>query len=242
MLQSLGGRAWCAARCLCRSGVLLAAACAIAARRLQSRGQSGRVVRPDARRHGRIRIHRRSAPGAIPGIGTGAQQRGADAPGGGDVARKPVGLSRARLSLRQSGEAGDHDLLGLGCVRWRRPARLAHHRRGDRQVGISGRRHDAWSAADDAMLQRIARSSMDQLAAFLTSPEVAPGLPDAAPQTVAFGPAQCLTGGGRHLPHYSAQCRSGAERGCRARRRRQRRSRCRRAARPWRPLFRPGKR
>jgi hypothetical protein len=52
-----------------------------------------------------------------------------------------------------------------------------------------GRHRDAWSAADDAMLQRIARSSMDQLAAFLTSPEVAPGMPDAAPQTVAFGPA-----------------------------------------------------
>lgn len=34
---------------------------------------------------------------------------------------------------------------------------------------------DAWTAADSAMLQRIARSSMDQLAGFLTSPEVAPG-------------------------------------------------------------------
>jgi len=46
---------------------------------------------------------------------------------------------------------------------------------------------DAWSAADDEMLNRIARSSMDQLAAFLTSPEVAPGTPDAEPQQVAFG-------------------------------------------------------
>lgn len=44
-----------------------------------------------------------------------------------------------------------------------------------------GRQHDAWSAVDDAMLQRIAHSSMDRLAAFLTSPEVAPGTPDAAP-------------------------------------------------------------
>jgi len=32
----------------------------------------------------------------------------------------------------------------------------------------------AWEAADDTMLQRIARSSMEQLAAFLTSPSVAP--------------------------------------------------------------------
>jgi hypothetical protein len=38
-----------------------------------------------------------------------------------------------------------------------------------------GRRRDAWAAADDAMLGRIARASMEQLAAFLTSPEVAPG-------------------------------------------------------------------
>jgi len=38
-----------------------------------------------------------------------------------------------------------------------------------------GRHRDAWAAADDAMLGRIARTSMDQLAAFLTSPDVAPG-------------------------------------------------------------------
>ncbi|MBI1202109.1 MAG: hypothetical protein GC182_06320 [Rhodopseudomonas sp.] len=33
---------------------------------------------------------------------------------------------------------------------------------------------DLWRSADDAMLQRIARASMDQLAAFLTSPNAAP--------------------------------------------------------------------
>jgi hypothetical protein len=38
-----------------------------------------------------------------------------------------------------------------------------------------GRHREAWSAADDAMMQRIARASMEQLAAFLPSPEVAPG-------------------------------------------------------------------
>jgi hypothetical protein len=43
-----------------------------------------------------------------------------------------------------------------------------------------GKHHDAWAAADDDMLQRIAHSSMDQLAAFLTSPEVAPSTPDVA--------------------------------------------------------------
>jgi hypothetical protein len=47
--------------------------------------------------------------------------------------------------------------------------------------------NDAWNAADDAMLQRIARTSMDQIAAFLTSPDVAPGTPDAVPQLALMG-------------------------------------------------------
>jgi len=34
---------------------------------------------------------------------------------------------------------------------------------------------DAWTVADSAMLKRIAQTSMDQLASFLTSPEVTPG-------------------------------------------------------------------
>ena len=46
---------------------------------------------------------------------------------------------------------------------------------------------DAWSAADDAMMQRIARDSMAQLAAFLTSPEVAPGTPESEPRMVVAG-------------------------------------------------------
>ncbi|HXX07957.1 MAG TPA: hypothetical protein VEJ43_07805 [Pseudolabrys sp.] len=51
----------------------------------------------------------------------------------------------------------------------------------NRALRISGeetakvRHRDAWAAADDAMLRRIASNSMEQLAAFLTSPEVAPG-------------------------------------------------------------------
>ena len=51
----------------------------------------------------------------------------------------------------------------------------------NRALRISGeetakvRPRDAWTVADDAMLRRIAGNSMDQLAAFLTSPEVAPG-------------------------------------------------------------------
>ena len=53
----------------------------------------------------------------------------------------------------------------------------------------NGRHRDAWSAADDAMLKRIARTSMEQLAVFLTSPEVAPGTPvaDLEPQLILVG-------------------------------------------------------
>ena len=56
----------------------------------------------------------------------------------------------------------------------------------------TGGHRDAWAAADDAMLRRIARNSMEQLALFLTSPEIAPnGLADSAtfdaPQVATLG-------------------------------------------------------
>jgi hypothetical protein len=51
------------------------------------------------------------------------------------------------------------------------------------------RNRDAWAAADDAMLRRIASTSMEQLAAFLTAPEVAPGTaPSMAEPQVAMAP------------------------------------------------------
>jgi len=49
------------------------------------------------------------------------------------------------------------------------------------------RQRDAWSAADDEMLRRIARTSVEQLAAFLTSPEAAPGESPAVAQTASIG-------------------------------------------------------
>jgi hypothetical protein len=52
-----------------------------------------------------------------------------------------------------------------------------------------GRHRDPWAAADDAMLGRIAGSSMTQLAAFLTSPEVAPNAPASEAQ-MAFAGSQ----------------------------------------------------
>jgi hypothetical protein len=45
------------------------------------------------------------------------------------------------------------------------------------EVAKSGK---AWDAADDAMLQRIARASMEQLAAFLAAPDAVPETPVAS--------------------------------------------------------------
>lgn len=54
-----------------------------------------------------------------------------------------------------------------------------------------GRRNTGWDAADEAMLRRIANASMDKLAAFLTSPEVAPGTPgQASPENTLVALAQ----------------------------------------------------
>lgn len=49
-----------------------------------------------------------------------------------------------------------------------------------------GRHAHGWTAADDQMLKRIASTSMDQLAAFLTSPEAVPNSP-ALPQIALLG-------------------------------------------------------
>jgi hypothetical protein len=51
----------------------------------------------------------------------------------------------------------------------------------------SGKDADAWNVADEAMLRRIAADSMNQLAAFLTSPEVMPSGTAAA--VALLGPA-----------------------------------------------------
>jgi hypothetical protein len=54
------------------------------------------------------------------------------------------------------------------------------------------RSRDAWAAADDAMLRRIASTSVEQLAAFLTAPEVAPGTAPsvAEPHVATVAPAE----------------------------------------------------
>ena len=78
-----------------------------------------------------------------------------------------------------------------------------------RTLRISGeetakvRHKDAWAAADDAMLDRIAQSSMEQLAAFLTSPEVAPGTaPPPEPQIALRRHERIFARSRRHFPHF----------------------------------------
>jgi hypothetical protein len=68
------------------------------------------------------------------------------------------------------------------------------------EVGTSGR--TAWNAADDQVLNRIARDGMTRLAAFLENPSAPEIAPVQAPPNVAFLPAQsgilayAPTGGG----------------------------------------------
>jgi hypothetical protein len=52
---------------------------------------------------------------------------------------------------------------------------------GEEPAVASRRSRDAWSAADDAVLRRMARSGMEKIAAFLNSPEPPP--PATAPET-----------------------------------------------------------
>lgn len=61
------------------------------------------------------------------------------------------------------------------------------------EESVKGRHRDPWTVADDAMLRRIARSSMEQLATFLTSAEVAPS----TPMAVTPAPAQIALIGDR---------------------------------------------
>lgn len=51
------------------------------------------------------------------------------------------------------------------------------------EENAKSRPRDAWSAADDAMMQRIARTSMDQLAAFLNATGAPPAVPAAEEST-----------------------------------------------------------
>jgi hypothetical protein len=185
MLRSLGGRAWRAVRCLSRSGVLLAAACALMLAACNLEDHPGALTGQP--RGATVAFE------SIDGLPPGQFQELVQALNNEAQTRRLAVMSRESPSAyRVRGYLAAKVAKRETTISWVWDVFDGDDRRALRITGeetAKGRHRDAWSAADDAMLKRIARSSMDQLAAFLTSPDVAPGLPDAAPQTVAFGPA-----------------------------------------------------
>ncbi len=111
-------------------------------------------------------------------------------------ARRIAVVSRDDPShYRVRGYLAAHVAAGRATIAWVWDVYDAGQRRtlrigGEEQAGRAGA--DAWTSADDALLQRIARSGMDQLAAFLETP---PSGPDAAssppyPVTLAWAEAR----------------------------------------------------
>jgi len=182
MLWSLGGRAWRAPRRISRPGVLLAALCAMALAACTQDGQPGMAGQPRG-----ATVAFESIDGPPPGqfrelvqaLNNEAQTRrlaviSRESPS----TYRVRGYLAAKVTKRETTISWVWDVFDRDD---RRALRIAG------EEAAKGRHRDAWSAADDEMLRRIARSSMDQLAAFLTSPEVAPGTPDAEPRMVLAG-------------------------------------------------------
>ena len=186
MESSLGRRALGAAvNRVSRAGLLLAAACAMALAGCSSDGQPG--VSAAQPRGATVAFE--SIDGPPPGqfqklvrvLNDEAQSR-----------RLAVIPRESPSAYRVRGYLAAKVVKGQTTISWVWDVFDGDERRALRISGeetAKGRHRDAWSAADDAMLHRIARSSMDQLMAFLTSPEVAPSTP-AAPaeaQVVLIG-------------------------------------------------------
>jgi hypothetical protein len=93
-------------------------------------------------------------------------------------ARRLAVVSRAQPSAyRVRGYLAARVLKHQTTVSWLWDVFDQDERRALRITGeetVKGRHPQGWNAADDQMLKRIARSSMDQLAVFLTSPDVMP--------------------------------------------------------------------
>ncbi len=183
MQRSLGGRDWRAPRRLSQPGLLLAAACALALAACnpqdnpgafagQPRGASVAFESIDGPPPGQFRQ-------LVQDLNNEAQTRrlaviSRESPSAyrvrGYLAAKVVGKRETTITWVWDVFDGDD----------RRALRIEGE---ETAKGV----HRGWSAVDDEMTGRIARNSMDQLAAFLTSAEVAPGTPNAEPQQVAFG-------------------------------------------------------
>jgi hypothetical protein len=186
MLWSLSGRAWRVPRRVSRPGVLLAAVCAMALAACTQDGQPGLAGQPRG-----ATVAFESIDGPPPGqfhelvqaLNNEAQTR-----------RLAVMSRESPSTYRVRGYLAAKVVKRETTISWvwdvfdrddRRALRITGEETANSRT--LGRHRDAWSAADDAMLHRIARSSMEQLAVFLTSPEVAPGTPDSEPRLVLAG-------------------------------------------------------
>ena len=176
MQWSWGGRAWRVARRIARPGILLA----ISATALVACNPDDRASLSGQPRGASVAFE------SIDGLPPGQFHELVDALNNEAQARRLAVMSRESPSAyRVRGYFAASAAKNATTVSW---VWDVFDRNGARALRISGeeaakgRQHDAWSVADDAMLQRIAHTGMDQLAAFLTSPEVAPGTPDAAPR------------------------------------------------------------
>ena len=182
MLWSLGGCAWRATRRISRPGVLLTAVFAMALTACTQDGQPGMAGQPRG-----ATVAFESIDGPPPGqfrelvqaLNNEAQTRRLAV-----MSRESPSTYRVRGYLAAKVTKRETTILWVWDV-FDRDDRRALRITGEEAA--NGRHRDAWSAADDEMLRRIARSSMDQLAAFLTSPEIAPGTPDTEPHMVMAG-------------------------------------------------------
>lgn len=139
---------------------------------------------------------------SIDGPPIGVFNRLVDSLSGEAESRRVAVVSReAAASYRVRGYLAAHVERGRSHIGWvwdvydgdrRRTLRIS----GEEAGGRAG--SDAWAAADEAMLRRIARTSMDQLTAFLGVPDApaapaTPARPAAGPVVAAApGPARAL--------------------------------------------------
>lgn len=167
-----------AVKLLARPDALLAAACAVALAGCNqtgahSMGQRGATVAFE------------SIDGPPPGqFQTLVQNLNTEA-----KARQLAVISREQPSVyRVRGYLAAHVVQGRTTISWVWDVFDNDERRALRITGeetTKGRPRDAWTAADNAMLARIARDSMDQLAGFLNAPATMPGTPTPAPAPAA---------------------------------------------------------
>lgn len=183
MQWSLRGRAWRATRRVFRPGLLVAAVCAMALA----------ACNPDDHTAAAVGQPRGATVAfeSIDGPPPGQFHELVQALNNEAQTRRLAVMSRASPSAyRVRGYLAAKVIKRETTISWVWDVFDRDDRRALRIIGeetAKGRHRDAWSAADDAMLHRIARSSMDQLTAFLTSPEVTPSMPNTEPRMALAG-------------------------------------------------------